>query len=176
MSVQIPSTDDIARVAHAIWEAEGRPEGRDHDHWMRAKQLIEEGRAEAEFPEAVASGDAEPEPASRPVQPGFEDVPPGIVPKMKHDTGADLREEPGGRFAKQIAELPEETPEAGPAEPETPGPEIPLRCHLPTPRDLSPFRASTTSAGRSLSDDPVPPPGNEGPQGARRRKGGPLGT
>ena len=66
MSVQIPSTDDIARVAHAIWEAEGRPEGRDHDHWMRARQLIEEGRAEAEFPEAVPSGDPNP---SRPPAP-----------------------------------------------------------------------------------------------------------
>ena len=45
-----PANDEIARVAHAIWEAEGQPEGRDHEHWMRARQLIEEGRAEVEFP------------------------------------------------------------------------------------------------------------------------------
>ena len=61
-------TDEIARVAHAIWEAEGRPDGRDHEHWMQAKQLLEEGRAEAEYPRAVAESG----PAARPVQPGFE--------------------------------------------------------------------------------------------------------
>jgi hypothetical protein len=35
-----PTNEEIARVAHAIWEAEGQPEGRDHEHWMRARQLI----------------------------------------------------------------------------------------------------------------------------------------
>jgi hypothetical protein len=54
--------DEIARVAHAIWEAEGRPEGRDHDHWTRARHLIEEGRAEAEYP--LAAGDAGTDPSA----------------------------------------------------------------------------------------------------------------
>ena len=50
--------DEIARVAQAIWEAEGRPEGRDVEHWLRAKQLIAEGRAEAEYPElALGAGE-----------------------------------------------------------------------------------------------------------------------
>lgn len=93
--------DEIARVAQAIWESEGRPEGRDHDHWMRARRLLEEGRAETEFPKAAAGPD-DPH-AARPVQPGFEDVPPGIVPGMKEGDTRDLEEEPGGRFAKQIA-------------------------------------------------------------------------
>ena len=74
---------------------------------MRAKQLIAEGRAEAEYP-AAAAPDTGSASSARPVQPGFEDVPPGIVPEMKDDAGAELREEPGGRFAKQIAEAPEE--------------------------------------------------------------------
>ena len=74
-----PANDEIARVAHAIWEAEGQPEGRDHEHWMRARQLIEEGRAEIEFPQATAPRDADPH-APRPVQPGFEDAAPGMVP------------------------------------------------------------------------------------------------
>ena len=51
----IPSKDDIARVAHAIWEAEGRQEGCDHEHWTRAKQLLLEGRAEIEYPEFAVS-------------------------------------------------------------------------------------------------------------------------
>ena len=65
-----PANDEIARVAHAIWEAEGQPEGRDHEHWMRARQLIEEGRAEVEYPQAAAP--REDTGAPRPVQPGFE--------------------------------------------------------------------------------------------------------
>ena len=55
-----PANDEIARVAHAIWEAEGQPEGCDHEHWMRARQLIEEGRAEVEFPPAAAPREVSP--------------------------------------------------------------------------------------------------------------------
>lgn len=28
---------EIAKRAHAIWELEGRPSGRDLDHWLRAE-------------------------------------------------------------------------------------------------------------------------------------------
>ena len=65
----------------------------------------------SQFPQAMAPADAKIEPSSRSVQPAFQDVSPGIVPNMKPDAGSDLREKPGGRFAKQIAELPEETPD-----------------------------------------------------------------
>jgi hypothetical protein len=30
------SHDEISRRAHAIWEEEGRPEGKAEEHWMRA--------------------------------------------------------------------------------------------------------------------------------------------
>ena len=35
-------TDDerIAAKAHEIWEAEGRPHGRDKDHWDQAKEIV----------------------------------------------------------------------------------------------------------------------------------------
>ena len=82
-----PANDEIARVAHAIWEAEGQPEGRDHEHWMRARQLVEEGRAEVEFPQAAAVPPDEDTEAPRPVQPGFEDTAPGMVPVMKDEPG-----------------------------------------------------------------------------------------
>jgi hypothetical protein len=35
------SETDIARLAHSIWESEGRPEGRDREHWQRARELLE---------------------------------------------------------------------------------------------------------------------------------------
>lgn len=56
ISSQPAVKEEIARVAYAIWEAEGHPEGRDHEHWARAKRLVEEGRAQVEFPEGEADG------------------------------------------------------------------------------------------------------------------------
>ena len=45
--------------------------------------------------------------APRPVQPGFTDAPPGIVPEAG-DFRAGEHEGPGGRFAKQLDEAPPE--------------------------------------------------------------------
>ena len=49
-----PDNDNIARVAHALWEAEGQPEGRDHEHWIRARHLLEIGAGGADLPAGVA--------------------------------------------------------------------------------------------------------------------------
>lgn len=35
-----PDDDRIRQKAHELWEAEGRPHGRDHDHWVQAKEII----------------------------------------------------------------------------------------------------------------------------------------
>ena len=35
--------DEIRARAHQIWEQEGRPDGRAHDHWERAKAEIMSG-------------------------------------------------------------------------------------------------------------------------------------
>jgi hypothetical protein len=32
-----PSNEEIAAYAYKLWEAEGRPDGRDIDHWLQAK-------------------------------------------------------------------------------------------------------------------------------------------
>lgn len=37
----------IKERAHQIWESEGRPEGREHEHWQRARREIETEAAEA---------------------------------------------------------------------------------------------------------------------------------
>lgn len=43
-----PSTHaDIATRAYHIWEQEGRPHGRDFDHWLRAEQELAARRAPA---------------------------------------------------------------------------------------------------------------------------------
>ena len=35
---------EIKARAHAIWEEEGRPEGRDREHWQRAEAKIRNRR------------------------------------------------------------------------------------------------------------------------------------
>lgn len=32
-----PTQDEIAAYAYKLWEAEGRPDGHDLDHWLQAK-------------------------------------------------------------------------------------------------------------------------------------------
>lgn len=43
-----PTHDEIALCARAIWELEGRPQGRDLEHWLQAEARLREGfRSEA---------------------------------------------------------------------------------------------------------------------------------
>lgn len=37
----------IRQRAHAIWEEEGRPEGREYSHWLRARAAIRAEEADA---------------------------------------------------------------------------------------------------------------------------------
>ena len=43
----MPKEERIRAIAYAIWEEEGRPEGRAEEHWFRACELVE---AEAPAP------------------------------------------------------------------------------------------------------------------------------
>lgn len=36
-----PTHHEIARLAHALYEQEGRPEGRHLEHWFNAESMIE---------------------------------------------------------------------------------------------------------------------------------------
>ena len=41
----MPTEEQIRELAHAIWEKEGRPDGKDAEHYFRAKQILEEQEA-----------------------------------------------------------------------------------------------------------------------------------
>jgi hypothetical protein len=155
---------DIARLAHALWEAEGRPDGRDREHWRRAREMLESGEAEARSDAEAREAAGH---APRPVQPGFEDARPGMVPDMKQATApGELREEPGGRFAKQLAELPEGEGEG--RQSEKPGPRNPAPVP-PTGREghLA-IPSNADAAAGAASADPAPPASG----GRMRRKPG----
>ena len=45
----------IAERAYQLWEQEGRPEGRDREHWMEAERSLD-GSGAAESAQGVPSG------------------------------------------------------------------------------------------------------------------------
>lgn len=62
--------DEIRARAHAIWEAQGHPEGLADQHWAQAREEIERvGPAGAPLPNPLATGaaaDALTQPPARP--------------------------------------------------------------------------------------------------------------
>jgi len=51
--------DDVKARAYALWENEGRPDGRHLEHWLRASQELAGSERAATPPKAVgAPGDA----------------------------------------------------------------------------------------------------------------------
>ena len=41
----MPSEEQIRKLAYAIWEQEGRPNGKDVEHYFHAKQILEQQEA-----------------------------------------------------------------------------------------------------------------------------------
>ena len=54
---------EIARRAYSIWEVEGRPSGREIDHWLRAEAEVQS--AHAASPDQTPQSLAKPPRASR---------------------------------------------------------------------------------------------------------------
>lgn len=48
--MKTPDDDAIARRAHGIWLAEGRPEGRDKEHWFKALRQLSGGDESTDAP------------------------------------------------------------------------------------------------------------------------------
>jgi Protein of unknown function (DUF2934) len=72
-SAGIRGTDEeVSVIAYEIWEAEGRPEGRDQEHWFLAKELV--AGVDNESSDTVAPSDTHGFATGRPVQPGFDDA------------------------------------------------------------------------------------------------------
>jgi len=51
---------DIRNRAYAIWEDEGRPEGKHLEHWQQAVRAIEQGKEARKTPADAAPGGAAP--------------------------------------------------------------------------------------------------------------------
>lgn len=40
MPQRVPSPDEVSRRAYELWEKDGRPEGRELEHWLRAENEL----------------------------------------------------------------------------------------------------------------------------------------
>ena len=62
---QDPDHDRIAQKAHELWEADGRPHGRDQDHWDQAREMvaIEDSQADTLLPRDAGADTPIEEPA-----------------------------------------------------------------------------------------------------------------
>lgn len=92
--------EKIRRKAHELWEAEGRPEGRQDSHWVQAREIValEEGAGQA----ALKPVD---ETVSEPVEPAIAATSHGEVPGL-----TDLGGEGGVPSRKKAGAISEETP------------------------------------------------------------------
>ena len=75
---------------------------------------------------------------------------------MKDEPGEELREEPGGRFAKQLADLPDQATEDTSGDPSTPGPRNPDPAPPTNAEGYVAVPSSQEAAGAPIKGDSQP--------------------
>jgi hypothetical protein len=129
----------IRERAHVLWEAEGRPEGREHDHWREAERQVvaeEAGEGQPQAPDEAAVGSQGGPPADPLRNP--EPIPPAEDLEYPAVTGPEeVPDIPGARASlnpTEIVEEPRSSSTAGAARPtrtagkrKTGSAEVPLR-------------------------------------------------
>ena len=76
----------IKELAYAIWEEEGCPEGKDVEHYFRARQILEERQASSPIESAPSPISKLPRrsPTRQSAPPRVTDVPPGQYRYRRH--------------------------------------------------------------------------------------------
>ncbi|MFC3630691.1 DUF2934 domain-containing protein [Paracoccus angustae] len=93
----------IRQRAHEIWESEGRPEGRDAEHWNRAEEELKNRTGDDQ-----PAGDAESQPA-RAARSGRSAKAPGTGRKTKASSPSDEPAKP--KRTRKTAKASDETAE-----------------------------------------------------------------
>jgi hypothetical protein len=75
----------IKELAYTIWEEEGRPEGKDLEHYFRARQILEERQASSIIESAPSLISKLPRrPQTPQLAPPVVDMPPGQYKYRRH--------------------------------------------------------------------------------------------
>jgi hypothetical protein len=62
----MPTQDEIRELAHRLWEEDGRPKGKDLEHWTKATAMLESGQSAGNAPAKTrAKAPAAKSPAAR---------------------------------------------------------------------------------------------------------------
>jgi Protein of unknown function (DUF2934) len=115
-----PATDEeISLIAYEIWESEGRPDGRDQEHWFLAKELVAGG--EGETSDTVAPSDPHGSASARPDATGDDPGNDGArqIDEEKHHTyvrpaGPKKMDNPPSTWSKTDEEVDESFPASDP--------------------------------------------------------------
>ena len=154
--------DRIRRKAHELWEAEGRPHGRDQDHWIQAREIIaiEDSEGDTLLPRDFGAEEPieEPEEALRNLAdfPNLTDQGENLLtstdrePSFAGQEGMLSIEVPasdqpgiaGGSQKSKSAAAPKRTAKTSPAKPAQP-------VSMPTPQEGVPKAASVAKVARS---------------------------
>lgn len=86
-----PSHEEITVRARALWEQEGRPEGRSAEHWLQAERELRDGLQQA--PGQAGNGQQSGVPKSR-TRDAAEGAPAPRQPKAVGDKSASRATEP----------------------------------------------------------------------------------
>ena len=70
----LPTEERIRAIAYALWEEEGRPEGRAEDHWFRAASLVAAEASAVVEPGWLRREDGEAVPASEVPETAIEEI------------------------------------------------------------------------------------------------------
>lgn len=113
---------DIARRAYDIWERQGRPHGKDFDHWLEAERENGEGEAAKPQPREARSPASAEQSGRMPHAPAPSQPPASPTPRADQAPAADARP---CRPRK---------PESRPGQPATPAMPAKARRPITTPR------------------------------------------
>jgi len=134
-----PSDDQIRVKAYEIWVAEGRPHGRDHDHWLMARAELEIEMPKPKKPAALKTKAAE--------------------------TAAKIEKAEKAKVEKPKAEKPAKAPKAAKAEPKPAKAEKVEKAEKadgkaaaekPAAAKVATAKAATAKAGKSKAAKAVP--------------------
>ncbi len=94
--------DDIRRKAYDLWEEEGRPEGKHHEHWHKAQERL---REPAPLPDAAHAGTTDV--SAQDDAKDFEEEAKAMVPEngaevLTQERGPDEEGEPASPAQKKV--------------------------------------------------------------------------
>jgi hypothetical protein len=93
----------VRERAYLLWDQEGRPSGREQEHWERAVRDLSKEEAVSRLPDEAVAGDTPPPPQSGNVAPAVEEPTPLPQTASLNRAGKTAAKKPHARGSKNKA-------------------------------------------------------------------------